>query len=134
MSSHLEPRRATVSCKHLSSDDRSILMPSSFRRHGSCSNTKQTYNKTNNAFIRSLNHSIKQQQKFIDRTNENYSNSTTFHVPFYVESTNDDEKKIKSKNTNEFFQISLNPLSPAFYSTHQTSLLSEQKQGNMTSR
>jgi hypothetical protein len=130
MCSITEPRRATVSCKHLFSSstthDRSNPTSSS-RRHGNTTTnpTNVKRNNTNNTLPRSSVHSTKQQQQRLnDVTNET---SNVIHIPFCIEQINDNEKKHLSNN-NKSLRISLNPLSPVFYSTRHTSLLSVQKQ------
>jgi hypothetical protein len=132
MCSVTEPRRATVSCKHLfssSNNERSIPTSSTRRHINNSSNTKRNNNTNSNGFTRSSNYSTKkQQQRLIDLKNENLSNSNVFHIPFYIEQINDNEKQISSNNNKKLLRTSLNPLSPAFFSTRHTSLLSEQKE------
>jgi hypothetical protein len=106
MCSITEPRRVTVSCKHLftsSINDRSTTTSSSFRRNN-------TNSKRNNFLPRSN----KQQQQ---RLNEHFSNTKVFHTEKTFLSNND-----KTRRT------SLNPLSPVFYSIYHTKLTSQQKQ------
>ncbi|CAF3061908.1 unnamed protein product, partial [Rotaria socialis] len=134
MHSITETRRATVSCKNIfpsSGNDRSIPNSSS-RRHGNNNSNVKRNNNNNNTFTRSSNNSTRSQKKF-NLCDENFShpNSNVFHIPFSIEQTNDNEKKnlFKKKNiNNKSFRTSLNPLSPAFYCTRQTSLLLEKKQ------
>jgi hypothetical protein len=131
MCSLTEPRRATVSCKHLfssSTNDRSIPTSSSRKYTNTNSNTKRN-NNNNITFIRSSKtYSTKQPQKLNDITNEN-----VFHIPFCVEQINDAGKKLLSNNNNnKLLRKPLNPLSPVFYSTRHTVLLSEQKQDTIS--
>jgi len=126
MCSITEPRRATVSCKHLFSsttNDRSIPTSSSRRHIYNNSNIKRYNNNNNNTFIRST----KQTQRLNDITNGNSSHSDVFHIPFNVEQINDNGKK-NFINNNKLQRTLLNPLSPVFYSTRHISLPSEQKQ------
>jgi len=135
MCSTTEPRRATVSCKHLFSstnNDRSIPTSSS-RRHVYYNSNIKRYNNNNNnnnnnnTVTRTSNHSTKQPQRLNDVTNENSSHSNVFHIPFCFEQKNDNGKKLLTNN-NKLLRTSLNPLSPIFYSTRHISLLSEEKQ------
>jgi len=129
MCSTTEPRRATVSCKHLFSsttNDRSVPTSSSRRHVYNNSNIKRynnNNNNNNNTFIRST----KQTQRLNDITNGNSSHSDVFHIPFNVEQINDNGKK-NLINNNKLQRTSLNPLSPVFYSTRHIPLLSEQNQ------
>lgn len=132
MCSVTEPRRATVSCKHVfssSTSDRSTPSSSSRRHHNNNSNIKRNTNANSNGMTRSSNYSTKkQQQRLIDTTNDNHFNSNVFHIPFCLEQINDNGKKLLSNNhNNKLLRTLLNPLSPAFFSTRQTSLVSEQK-------
>jgi hypothetical protein len=129
MCSITEPRRATVSCKYIFSsmkNERSNPTSSSRRHISNNSNTKRSNNNNNNSIS---TRSTKQSQKLNDITNENLSHSNVFHIPFRMEQINDSGKKLTSINSNnKLLRTSLNPLSPAFYSTRHISLLSEQKQ------
>lgn len=131
MCSTTEPRRATVSCKHLfssSTNDRSVPTSSSRRHTYTNSNTKR-YNNNNNTTT-TCTRSSKQIQRLNDITNENFSSSShsnVFDIPFCFEQINDNGKK-KLINNNKHLRTPLNPLSPVFYSTRHISLLPEQKQ------
>ncbi|CAF0800049.1 unnamed protein product [Adineta ricciae] len=146
MCSVTEPHRATVSCKNLfssSANDRSMTTtstpspPSSSSRRCNNNNAhgKRNSNIDTNVFVRSSNYSKKnqqqQQQRLVDITNDSHFNSNVFQIPFSIEQTYDNGRKSLSNTTNntKLLRTSLNPLSPAFFSTRQTSvLLSEQKQ------
>ena len=145
MCSVTEPRRATVSCKNLfssSANDRSMTTtttPSSSSRRCNNNNAhgKRNSNIDTNVFVRSSNYLRKnqqqqqQQQRLVDITNDSHFNSNVFQIPFSVEQTYDNGKKSLSNTTNntKLLRTPLNPLSPAFFSTRQTSVLSsEQKQ------
>lgn len=134
MCSISEPRRATVSCKHLfpsTTNDRSTptTFSSSSRRHiSNSSNTKRSTNYSNNnnhPVTRSSNYSSKQSQRTADILPSNTSIATNvFHIPFCFEQIADNGNKT---STTKLRRTPLNPLSPAFFSTRHISLLSEQK-------
>lgn len=144
MCSVTEPRRATVSCKNLfssSANDRSMTTITTLSSSRRCNNNnahgKRNSNMNTYGFVRSSNHLTKkqqqqqQQQRLVDITNDSHSNSNVFQIPFSVEQTYDNGRKSLSNSTNntKLLRTSLNPLSPAFFSTRQTSVLpSEQKQ------
>lgn len=126
MCSIAEPRRATVSCKNLFSSPTNP--PSSSRRHiSNNSNVKRSNNANQNPSTRSSNHSTKQSA----RLSNTLANANVFHIPFRFEQTAEIGTKTSTGNSN-FLRTPLNPLSPAFFSTRQISLLSEQKQEIMS--
>lgn len=131
-----ESRRATVSCKNLfsSSNNDRLIPTSTSRRHVYNNlNTKRNNNanNNNNTLPRTSNYSAKSQQKFNYVKNENSSKSNVFHVIFSTEQTNNHETKFVSRTHNKLLRTPLNPLSPAFYSTQQISLMSEQQRDTL---
>ena len=137
MCSTVEPRRATVSCKHLllppssssSSSAKERPTPASTCRrnaptHGQQRRTPNHYESLPRSFV----HSTKQ-QRFCERTSGHLAHSNIFSIPFSIEPLSDNYH-------HKLLRTSLNPLSPAFYSTRHTSsaLMSEQKLDLITPR
>lgn len=141
MCSVSEPRRATVSCKHIFSSPTTNERPtpafssSSSRRYfNNNSNAKRNPAANANVSMRSSTHSTKKQppppppsHRLTDITNDNQSSSNVFHIPFSLEHSYGNEPKSTASSTAKFFRTPLNPLSPAFFSTRHTSLPPEQK-------
>ena len=146
MCSITEPRRATVSCKHLFSsttNDRSIptttttptttTSSSLSRRHiSNNSNIKRSTNNSNtnnHPLTRSSNHTNKQSQRTADTLPSTTTPTPTnvFHIPFCFEQITDNGNKSSTTSNSKLRRTPLNPLSPAFFSTRHISLVSEQK-------
>ena len=108
MCSITEPRRAVVSCKHLYSSNSTERSNTNVASRRYASNNANTKRSTNNVSSRSM--------KSNPRTNE----INICHIPFSYE-TNHDHGKY------QYFQTSLNPLSPVFHSTRQFSLSNESR-------